>query len=159
MRQLILIPILFGAALWASPLMAGAPAHTNETQLIAILESRTNSVVDKSDACAQLKRTATDHSVKALAALLTNDQLSHSARYVLETIPGPKAGSALRRALGHTSGLIQVGIINSLAIRHESGAVYDIAKLLSSTNRDVALASAEALGRIGDPSAVKSLKA
>jgi HEAT repeat protein len=90
--------------------------------------------------------------------LLTDEQLSHSARYVLETLPAPEAGKALRQALGRTSGTLQVGIINSLAMRHDSAAVPDLEKLLSSPDLSVAVASAEALGRIGGSSALSRLQ-
>ncbi len=133
--------------------------QTNEAQIIAILQSASSSVREKADACAQLKRLGTKRSVDALAALLPDPQLSHSARYALETLPTPKAGEALRQALDHTSGLLKVGIINSLAGRHELSAVPDLAKLLSSPDQAVAVASADALGRIGGSLALKRLQA
>ena len=113
---------------------------------------------EKCQACSQLKRIGTRRSVKALSALLTNPQLSQSARYVLESMPAPEAGKALRQALTRTSGPIQAGIVNSLAARGDTAAVPDLCKLVSSPDEMVAVASAEALGRIGTSRATKFLQ-
>ena len=132
--------------------------QTEETRLIATLQSKVSSPREKDAACAQLKIIGTERSVKALAKLLTDAQLSHSARYALESMPNPKAGQVLRAALGRTSGLPKVGIINSLAMRRDSDAVSKLGKLLSDSDQVVAVAAAEALGRIGGPSALKRLQ-
>ncbi|HWY78161.1 MAG TPA: HEAT repeat domain-containing protein, partial [Verrucomicrobiae bacterium] len=132
--------------------------QTEETRLIATLQSKVSSPREKDAACAQLKIIGTERSVKALAKLLTDSQLSHSARYALESMPNPKAGQVLRAALGRTSGLPKVGIINSLAMRRDSDAVSKLGKLLSDSDQVVAVAAAEALGRIGGPSALKRLQ-
>ena len=97
MKQSLLILSLCCALLCGAALPAHS-AQTNEAALIKILQSKTSNR-DKSDACAKLKLIATGKSVSALATLLTNENLSHSARYVLESLPDPKAGKALRNAL------------------------------------------------------------
>ena len=137
---------------------AATPAKTNEAALIEVLQSNASNR-EKSDACAKLKLVATAKSVKALSALLTNTDLSHSARHVLETIPDSSADRALRKALPRTSGGIQTGIINTIGMRRDSEAIDDLGKLLSASDKAVAAASAEALGRIGGPSALKKLQA
>ncbi len=101
-----------------SHLVRGAQGD-EEQQLIAVLQSD-SSLTKKDAACARLKRIGTDQSVPALAALLTDEQLSHSARYALESMPSAKAGEALADALAKTSGLTKVGIINSLGFRGET---------------------------------------
>jgi hypothetical protein len=58
-------------------------------------------------------------------------KLSHSARYALESMPGPEAEAALLQALAKTSGSNQVGIIDSLAARRDTAAVPALGKLLS----------------------------
>src|ERR1035437_1749248 len=106
-------------------------AQTNEEQqLIGVLQS-SQSPREKDAACARLKRIGTAQSVPALAALLTDEQLSHSARYALESMPSTKAGQDLTDALGNTSALTKVGIINSLGFRHETQAVPALATLLT----------------------------
>ena len=144
-------------------LVAGFPdlaqgAQTNEEQqLIAVLQSD-SSLTKKDAACARLKRIGTDQSVPALAALLTNEQLSHSARYALESMTSAKAGEALTEALGKASGLTKVGIINSIGFRCEQRTVPALAKLLTDQDAQVAAAAATALGEIGSTKALKALQ-
>ncbi|MCX6914598.1 MAG: HEAT repeat domain-containing protein, partial [Verrucomicrobia bacterium] len=134
------------------------PALTSEEQqLIGVLQSNP-SAAEKDAACAQLKRIGTDLSVPALAELLTDEQLSHSARYALESMPSRKAGQALTDALGTTSGLTKAGIINSLGLRGEKRAVPALAKALADPDDLVAAAAATALGQIGSTSALKALQ-
>ena len=64
-------------------------------------------------------------------------------------MPSAKAGQALTDALGKTSGLTKVGIINSLGFRREKRAVPALAKLLTDHDAHVAAAAATALGQIG----------
>ena len=152
-----------------SPLRA---ADTNdEQQLIRVLQSN-GSPQDKDAACARLKRVGTVRSVPALASLLSDEQLSHSARYALEPMPYPEAGRALIGALEKTSGPTKVGIIDSLGVRGETKAVPALAKLLATKVRSpgfsrsgaapdssVAIAAATALGQIGGAQAIKALTA
>src|ERR1039457_2146988 len=88
----------------------------------------------KPAACARLKRSGTAQSVPALAALLTDEQLSHSARYALESMQTAKAGQALADALGKTSELTKVGIINSLGYRRETRSEEHTSELQSPCN-------------------------
>jgi HEAT repeat protein len=148
--------VLVLAALGALSQAAGAPAP-DEQQLIQILRSSAP-LGDKDAACEQLKRVATAQSVPALAALLGDDQLSHSARYVLEAMPLLEAGRALVDALPNSAGATQTGIIGSLGLRREAAAVPALAKLLTSPDEQVAIAAARALGRIADADAVKALE-
>lgn len=152
----------FHAAAIALLIAAGfIPAHAansdEEQQLIQRLQSD-DSLTHKDEACARLKLIGTDRAVPALAALLTDESLSHSARFALEAMTGPAAGRALLAALDKTSGTIQVGIINSLGLRQESAAVPALAKLLGTPNAEVAAAAAVALGRIGNPAALRALR-
>jgi len=120
----------------------------DESQLDAILKSD-RSPGEKDAACSQLKRVATAQSVPILADLLTDPQLSHSARYALESMSAPEAGQALLDALDKTSGSNQVGMVSSLAARRQVDAVSKIAGLLSNADTITAAAAANALGRIG----------
>ncbi len=141
------------ASCFQSPLIA---ADTNEEQqLIGVLQSN-SSLQQKDAACARLKHIGTARSVPALALLLTDENLSHSARYALESMPAAEAGAALIMALTKTSGLLQVGLINSLGFRRETAAVPSLEQLLRDPEAASAMAAAVALGRIG---ALKSLQA
>jgi HEAT repeat protein len=138
---------------------ADADANANEeTQLIGVLQN-SQSLPDKADACARLKWIGTARAVPALAPLLADDQLSHSARYALESMPCAEAGAALRAALATVTGSNEVGIIDSLGVRRDAAAVPDLAKLLSNTDPPVAVAAAEALGKVGGRDAFTALQA
>ncbi len=106
------------------------PCPARSSNSSASLQSSA-SPAEKDAACARLKRIGTDLSVPALAALLSDEQLSHSARYALESMPSRKAGQALIAALSKASGLTKVGIINSLGMRSEKRAVPALGKLLA----------------------------
>jgi HEAT repeat protein len=141
--------------------MAAVTAHAadplEEVKLIRQLQSDAP-LAEKAAACARLKNVGSAACVPALSSLLTDDQLAHSARYALESMPAPEAGKALLDALNRAKGSNQVGIINSLAMRGEAGAVQEFAKLLSSGDQDVAVAAAEGLGRIGGAEAAAGLE-
>ncbi len=149
--------VLLFATLLALPLILRAADNTEEARLIAVLQSDA-SPRDKDAACAQLKRIGTKLSVPALAALLTDEQLSHSARYALESMQAPEAETALLIALPNTSGSNEVGIINSLAARRDPAAVAPLTRLLPDSAVDVAVAAFEALGRIGGAEALAALE-
>ena len=137
--------------------MAAAP-NPEEGALILKLESKAPAA-EKEPACAKLKLIGTARSVPTLAALLADDQLSHSARYALEAMQSPEAGSALITALGQTSGQVRIGIIYSLGFRGETRAVSSLTKLLSDTDPGTTAAAATALGQIGGPQALAALEA
>ena len=149
--------VLLCASVLALPLLLPGADDTEEQRLIAILQSG-SSPREKDAACAQLKRIGAKQSVPALAALLTDEQLSHSARYALESMQAAEAGAALLAALAQTSGSNEVGVINSLAARKETAAIAPLSKLLSDANVDVAVAASEALGRIGGAKALAALE-
>src|SRR5690242_5049285 len=91
---------------------AAASRTDEEENLIRVLQSN-GSPSEKDAACARLKFIGTARAVPAIAALLTDDQLSHSARYALESMHLAEAGTALLNALDKTHGLTKIGIINS----------------------------------------------
>jgi HEAT repeat protein len=129
-----------------------------EQDLITILQS-TASAPQKCGACQRLKIIGTARSVPALAALLGEERISHAARNALETMPGPEAGAALRKALGQTSGLIKAGLIDSLGWRREEAAAPLLTPLLSDADPIIAAAAASALGKIHGKDAVAALLA
>ena len=149
-----LLTLLFFSLQCASLSAAGA----DEAQLIRVLQSDA-SPHEKDAACARLKRIGTAECIPALAALLTDGQLSHSARYALESMASPQASAAFVRALDSTSGLTRAGIINSLAVRREPTAVPALAKLLADQrDKESEAAAAYALGEIATPDAVRALE-
>ena len=153
-----LIPLLAAAGLFAAqiPLHAQTNGAAEEQSLIAILQSD-QSPHDKDAACARLKRIGTEAAIPALAALLTDDHLSHSARYALEPMTSEKAGQALIEALPKTTGANRIGIIDSIGERGGKRAVTPLTSLLADTAATAAAAAAEALGKIGGPDAQHAL--
>jgi len=156
-----ILPILTTGLLltWASSSVAASPQPATPDQvakLIAVLKSDA-SQKDKADACRELARIGTKDAVAPLAALLPDEQLSHMARYGLETIPDPSVDKALRDAAGRLQGRLLVGVIGSIGVRRDPKAVSLLANLLQVPDNDVAQAAARALGSIGKPSAAKAL--
>lgn len=128
-----------------------------EAKLIAVLKSDAPQK-DKADACRELARIGTREAVPVLAALLSDEKLSHMARYGLEPIPDASVDAALRDALGKVKGKLLQGVIASIGVRRDAGAVPALAPLLSDADANVASAAAVSLGKIGTQGAADTLK-
>jgi len=139
------------------PLRA-ATGGEEQRRLIGVLTS--NRPVGEVDAaCRRLKQIGRARSVPALAALLTDKEQSHVARYALESMACAEAGEALRAALATTAGRLKAGVIDSLGDRRERKAAGELAKLLGDGDAMIATAAATALGKIGGAKAAAALKA
>jgi HEAT repeat protein len=132
------------------------PSKELEAKLIAVLKSD-GPLKDKADACRELSLIGTKAAVAPLAALLSDEKLSHLARYGLEPNPDPTVDDALRDALTKLKGRPLVGVIGSLGVRRDGKSVSPLSGLLKDSDPDVAHAAARALGRIGNPVAVEAL--
>lgn len=117
-----------------------------ETRFGAVLSSAASRAA-KDYACRKLSIIGTAASVPVAAALLSDADNSHMARYALQRIGGPEARSALRKALETVKGELAIGMISSLADLADAGSVPQLAKLLTADG-PLALAAARALGRI-----------
>ncbi|MGA2501120.1 MAG: HEAT repeat domain-containing protein [Tepidisphaeraceae bacterium] len=142
------------------------PEAAKDPQLRAQAEDRllralaSDATVDgKALACRHLVNVGSVKCVPVLEPLLTDARLSHPARYALARIADPAACEAMLRATAKTTGVLQVGMINSLGDRRFAPAVPELAKLLSSSDPLVAGAAAAALGKTGGADAVKQLEA
>ena len=129
-----------------------------EQRLLRTLASATTRGA-KDFLCRQLRTIGTARCVPALEAMLTEPKLAHMARYALGRIEDPAALAAIHRALGRTSGKLQIGVINTLADRHCEKARPDLVKLLGSPDAQVAEAAAAALGKLGGTASVNALEA
>ncbi|MBN2137629.1 MAG: HEAT repeat domain-containing protein [Sedimentisphaerales bacterium] len=143
-----------------------APARTSgetvvpaskQAELIEVLKSGDASRKEKVDACRLLSIIATKEAVPVLASLLADEEMSHMARYALESIPDPSVDEAFRAALGKLKGRQRVGVIGSIGVRRDDKATTALCRLFSDSDPDVAQAAARALGSIGTPSAVTAL--
>lgn len=129
-----------------------------EDALVRIVGSAGATIEARRFSCGMLQRIGTDECVPALARLLTDEKLSHSARLALERMTdSADAGSALRDALGRAPDALKPGIIGSIAERRDSGAISHLARLAADTNADVAAAALNALGRIGGERSLRYL--
>ncbi len=125
--------------------------------LVGVLES-SSSRKEKVDACRELAIVGTGKAVPVLARLLADEELSHMARYALETIPGSDVDRALRSELTRLKGRLLIGVIGSLGVRQDSKAVKPLSSLLSDTDPQVAQAAARALGQIGTTGAASAIE-
>jgi len=107
--------------------------------------------------CRKLRTIGTAACVPVVANLLTDEKLSHMARYALERIPAPAAAQAMRDALGKLSGERKIGMISSLGVRQDDESVPALAKLLADSDPAVARATAQSLGAIRSQAAAKAL--
>lgn len=130
-----------------------------ETQLISVIGDRTATFAAKQEVCRFLGQMGTSRSVPALSGMLAGDQKeADAARYAIERIPGPEASTALRAALGKSSGTKRIGIANSLGVRRDAKAVPALAALLKSSDPTLRNAAAYALARIGNTEALAALR-
>jgi HEAT repeat protein len=137
---------------------ADTAARTDlETRLAAVLGGGASRAA-KDYACRKLTIIGTAAAVPALAALLTDKELSHPARYALERIPAAEAAKALRAGLAKTSGAEKAGVAGSLGARRDAESIGDLAALLGDSDAAVALAVATALGDIGTAESAKALQ-
>ncbi|HEY5914675.1 MAG TPA: HEAT repeat domain-containing protein [Verrucomicrobiae bacterium] len=135
---------------------AGSAANDQIAKLTAVMQSAAPQK-EKADACRELARIGDRDAVAALAALLPDENLSHMARYGLETIPDASVDKVLREALTQLKGRPLVGVIGSIGVRRDAKATKPLAKLLADSDADVAQAAARALGKIATPEAGKQL--
>jgi len=116
------------------------------------------SYVARSFVCRQLALIGTPASVRALAPLVLEEELSVHARNALERIPGTESEKALRDALGQAKGRTRIGVINSVAARRDAASTPALIKILGE-DPESAAAAAKALGEIGTSEAAKALAA
>jgi type 1 glutamine amidotransferase len=127
-----------------------------EKQLLAFLQSDATPTA-KDFIYRKLSIIGSEQSVASLAEMLTSPATSDMARYALERISGASVDKALREALNKTAGKIRIGIINSLGVRKDAGAVAVLGEMICDSDRELAAASAAALGQIADSAASEEL--
>lgn len=128
-----------------------------EDQLIEVLQDPDATADAKSFACRFLQQIGSVASTEALAALLTEKELSHYARYALERIPGTEADAALREALESAPDAVKAGIIDSLGERRDAEALKPLARLAHHEDEAIARAAIDSIGKIGTAAAFEHL--
>jgi HEAT repeat protein len=129
-----------------------------EGKLIAILESSEATMPAKDFACRMLRYVGSGKCVPAAAKLLTDEKLSHMARWVLRGIADPAAEKALIDAMGKTSGGVRVGIIETLGERRGATALDSLARLLGDSDAAAVEGALKAIGKIGGPKAADAVE-
>jgi hypothetical protein len=127
-------------------------------QLVQILKDPASTLFQKAKACQRLAVVGSSEAVPPLAAMLSDQQLAHYARFGLVPIPDPSVDDALRDALKKLKGKLLVGVVNSIGQRRDAQAVGPLAKLMYDADADVAQAAVATLGRISGPQATKALQ-
>ncbi len=131
-------------------------ASQMEQGLLKALETATLS--GKEQVCRQLSIAGSGASVPALAKMLGAAETADTARYALERIPGPAVNQALRDMLPKTSGMAQIGIVNTLGARKDAGASSALRGLVAGSDPMAAAAAAAALGQIADAAALAAVR-
>ncbi|MHC4119873.1 MAG: family 16 glycoside hydrolase, partial [Planctomycetota bacterium] len=126
-----------------------ASYHQVESGLLKALGSPKTTIAGKQFICRMLRRVGSAKSVPALSNLLADKNLSHMARFALQHMPAPEAGTALRNALPKFEGSMKIGVIGSIGQRGDRQAVPEMARLVADENTEIARAAIGALGRIG----------
>ena len=94
-------PLFWAVTVCLATLLTGiatAQDMPNEAALIDVLKSDAG-WFEKQDACRKLRQIGTAASIPALEPLLTDEKLSHMARYALEPMPFPEVDKALPIAI------------------------------------------------------------
>jgi len=148
-----------------APLDDAVAAATGDPAAARELERRLLDLLDgpvpveaKEYVCRKLILIGSPASVPKLTALLKQEATTSAAREVLQLLPCPEAGDALRNALSSLSGVPRVGAIIALGLRREAASVAGLQPLLSDADVEAARAAAGALGEIGTPAAAAALR-
>lgn len=128
-----------------------------EDKLLAAIQSELP-VTPKTILFQQLQLVATPRAVPVLAAMLSDTNLSHGARSVLEVLPGQVPNTALSRALNETRKNQLIGIIGTLGNRRGRDTVTALVPLLTNSEVQVVTATVSALGKIASDDALAALK-
>ena len=120
-----------------------------EAKLIAVVDSAEATLPGKQFACQMLKTVGSAKCIPAVSKLLTDEKLSHMARFVLVGIKDAAADEALRKGLAQTQGNLRIGIINTIGDRGERSSLPALAGLLNDNDAANARAALNAVGKIG----------
>jgi HEAT repeat protein len=151
----VLLALASGSLL--SPAQAASPDPQKTRELLAVVQSDAD-LAARARALQQLALVATRDAVPPLAQLLSDEKLGQYARDVLEQMPDPAAGEALRAALDQLQGNALIGVVNSLGMRRDERAVTALSRLATNGAPAVAGPALLALGRIGTPDALKVIE-
>jgi HEAT repeat protein len=133
----------------------------NEVKLIELLQKAETSDNDKVTACQNLGWCGTKAAIAPLSALLASEKpvLRHAARYGLEMIPDAAVETAFCEAAGRLKGPALTGVLQSMGNRGNAQSVSLLSGRLSDSDKGVAAAAVQSLGKLATPEAMAALKA
>lgn len=100
----------------------------------------------------------TTKSVAPLAALLQQEDKSHLALWILESMPFPEVDAALLEAVKTAPRKSRLGIMSAMAVRKDRNAVPVLAALLTADDRQQLEYVTMAMGKIGGDEAARVLE-
>lgn len=121
-----------------------------EQALLEILFDPNSSLEGRKMACRALLTCSSDASPTVLAPLLSDPELAHLVRAVIENTAGETADQVLVSALTQTDGDNWKGVVDSLGIRRTAAAVEPLAMVAAGDDPEKKAVAIRALGRIGD---------
>jgi hypothetical protein len=128
-----------------------------EKKLLETLKTPEATVEAKRFLLRMLSIVGSKECVPGVTPFLTDEQLTHEARMVLEPLGDPSAAAALREALGKAKGKVQTGLVSSLGVRRDEQAIAVLVPLVGAEPM-VAEAAVRSLGQIGTLEAAKALE-
>ncbi|MDD4871124.1 MAG: HEAT repeat domain-containing protein [Kiritimatiellae bacterium] len=137
----------------------GGPAvyEQVEARLLAVLSKPESTYACKKFICETLGIVGSKACIEPMLKLLADEKTADMARTALERLPGKSFDKALLNALKSSSDRIRIGIIQSLATRHNAGLAGVLKGYLGSGDLELIQSSLQALARVGGTDAVKVL--
>lgn len=128
-----------------------------EEKLIAVVEDPQASSSGKQFACRMLRIAGSEKCISAVSDLLTDERLSHAARWVLQKMESEKADRVLRQALADASGETRIGLMETIGERGDPKALDQLVELAGAEDQATARAALGAIGKIGTADAAAAL--
>jgi len=128
-----------------------------EEKLLTLIKTAGATYEAKDFACRMLRIVGSTKCLPVVEELMQDEKLSSMARYAVEGMAAPEVDKLLRAMLPKLKGRNKAGVISSIAVRADKGAVSLLQPLVADSDVDVARGSIAALGAIGTPDALKVL--
>jgi HEAT repeat protein len=155
-RKHVAVILIILLAVITAPFPAQAQG-VSEKDLLEVLQSEAE-LHKKARACQQLAAIGTKTAIPVLAGLLGDDKLGDYARYALEPMEDSSVDAVFRSALGKLEGRLLAGVVNSIGVRHDAGAVGALQELVRDPGKAVVEEALMALAVIGTDGALQTIR-
>jgi len=158
MKRIILLMMVLAAFCAVAKL--DKDTLVNEDKLIEVITKTDTSDNDRITACQNLGWYGTKKAIAPLSALLNNEKphLRHAARYGLEMIPDPAVEALFCKMAGELKGPALVGVLQSMGNRGNAKSVAILKGRMNDSDKNVAGAALQSLGKLAIPEAIAALK-